>query len=252
MDNSHQPAVTIDDLHAYADGQLPPERLAAVEAHLRQHPEAAAQVKDYRAMNAALREAAGGLLEEAPPARLRVPAARQQHWRMAAAAAVAGVLIGTAAGWLGRGALNGDDTALASLVQRAGAAYTTYASDPAHPVEMTDAGELSAWLSSRMKMNVRIPSLAADGFSLVGGRLMIGESAPAGMLMYQNGQGRRIVLYVRNDLPADRPAHMQYRGGQTGGVIYWRDAAAAFGLAGSLSEQELRPLADHIRAGFSS
>jgi hypothetical protein len=43
---------------------------------------------------------------------------------------------------------------------------------------------------------------------------------------------------------------MQYRQTDAGGIVYWRDAAAGFGLAGGFSEQELRPVADLIRADY--
>lgn len=40
-----------DDLHAYVDGQLSPERHRVVEAWLAQHPDAAAEVADWQAQN---------------------------------------------------------------------------------------------------------------------------------------------------------------------------------------------------------
>lgn len=43
-------------------------------------------------------------------------------------------------------------------------------------------------------MRFPIPELTQAGFRLVGGRLMVGDGRPAGMLMYENGQGHRIGL----------------------------------------------------------
>jgi anti-sigma factor RsiW len=138
------------------------------------------------------------------------------------------------------------------LAQRASAAYSVYAMDAAHPVEIAaaDADRLAAWLSKRMNMAFPIPKLDDRGFELVGGRLMIGETAPAGLLMYQNAQGRRIILYVRNDLPADHPTKMHYQHSNAGGTVYWRGETTGFGLAGALSEQEMVPIANLIRAKF--
>ncbi|NIA69867.1 hypothetical protein HBA54_14780 [Pelagibius litoralis] len=84
------------------------------------------------------------------------------------------------------------------------AAYVVYAPDNRHPAEVaaTEAEHLSIWLSNRMGMAFRIPRLGDLGFELVGGRLMVGDHAPAALLMYENGQGRRLVFYLRNDLPA--------------------------------------------------
>jgi anti-sigma factor RsiW len=143
---------------------------------------------------------------------------------------------------------------MSALAQRASAAYVVYAPDTKHPVEVagSESGHLAAWLSKRMNMTFSIPQLNDVGFVLVGGRLMVGDTAPAAMLMYENKQGRRIVLYVRNDLPDDHPSKMHYRHTDTGGIVYWRDTAVGFGLAGGFTEQELMPVANLIKRGFSS
>ena len=47
--------ITAEDLHAFADGQLPPDRAAAVAAHLALNEAAAAKVAEIRATNALLR-----------------------------------------------------------------------------------------------------------------------------------------------------------------------------------------------------
>ncbi|MGD0634907.1 MAG: hypothetical protein ABSA13_11605 [Beijerinckiaceae bacterium] len=226
-------------MHAFADGQLSPERRSDVEAFLRVSPEAAKQVDDFRRLNAALCAA----FKPAPVAR-RFP--------RGLAAALAGLIIGGATGWIGRGMTPAEPTGLHELAQRAVAAYAVYAPDRVHPVDMAgdQKDRLAAWLSNRMNMTVVLPRLDAAGFALLGGRLMVGEKAPAALLMYENGQGRRLILYVRNDLPKDPPSKMQYRQTDAGGIVYWRDAAAGFGLAGGFSEQELRPVADLIRADY--
>jgi anti-sigma factor RsiW len=47
-------SVTEEELHAWLDGELPPERMDAVEAHLAAHPEDAARLEAYRADGDAL------------------------------------------------------------------------------------------------------------------------------------------------------------------------------------------------------
>lgn len=247
--------INIEDLHAYVDGQLPPDRMAKIEAHLRIDPQAAAQVRDYRAINAALRDAFAHDVSE--PERVifsPIPASRRPLNRVAMAAAVAGVLLGTGAGWTSRGMLTGESGGMQVLAERTTAAYQVFAPDAAHPVEVAanESDRLASWLSNRMKMNFRIPQLTQAGFKLVGGRLMAADGQPAGMLMYENGQGRRIVLYIRNDLPIDGPSKMRYRRTDAGSIIYWRDAAVAVGVTGGFSEQELMPVANLVRASFAS
>lgn len=242
--------VTDDELHAYADGQLPEKRIPAVEAHILADPQSAARVKDYRAINAALRQA----FAFAPP---QTPATRPRSrpfQRMAVAAALAGLVLGGAGGWMSREYLHHAEPVMRQLAQHASAAYQVFAPDQTHPVEMTaqESERLAAWLSERMRMHFRIPELDQAGFALVGGRLMVGEGKPAGMLMYENKQGRRIVLYVRNDLPSGSPSRMSHESTANGTTVYWRDSLAGFALAGGFSEQELRPVANMIRDRYAS
>lgn len=252
MSDAELPPVTFEDLHAYADGQLSRVDRARVEVHLRENPEAAARVRDYRTLNAALRAAAdAGEVGTLPRIRPLAPVVRR--WPAIAAALLIGVCLGGGLGWTGRFVVAPSVTdGLADLAQRTRAAYRVYAADLQRPVEMTEADRLTAWLSQRMNTAVRVPKLDEVGFTLVGGRLMIGDRDPAAMLMYQDERGRRIVLYLRNDLPVGHVTGMQYRGDEGGGVVYWRDARMGFGLAGDFAERELKPVASRIRAGYAS
>ncbi len=251
-----------EELHAFADGQLPPERSAEIERFLQINPQAAAQVRDYRLLNQALREAFAadplpddGIAEMSAAAPVRRP--ERRVIRLALAASLACLLLGGGAGWIARGAAmgsSGDTVALQSLAERTLAAYQVFAPDPARPVEIaaTDAPRLKTWLSNRMHMDVVLPDLRTAGFTLIGGRLMASDGIPAGMLMYENSKGQRLVLYIRNDLPSAAPSKMTYRHTNAGGLLYWRDAAVAIGVAGGFSEPELRPVGDLVRASFTS
>ena len=125
-----------------------------------------------------------------------------------------------------------------------------YAPEKRHAVEVdaAEADHLSAWLSNRMGFSLPIPRLGDLGFELVGGRLLAGEHAPVALLMYENAQGRRIVLCVRNDLPPGEGAPMRYLRQADTGVVAWADGTAGFGLAGGFSEKELLPAAQSVRA----
>ena len=70
--------ISEDDLHAYADGQLAPERQTQVEAWLAVHPEQRARVAAWREQAAALHRGFDAVLDEAVPARLLPPPAADQ------------------------------------------------------------------------------------------------------------------------------------------------------------------------------
>lgn len=253
--------VTIDELHAYVDGELPAERVPAVEARLAGDADAAERVRDYRVLSAALRRAvATGGDADAPSTVL--PFARPRPGRfgrgavrptaLAAGLALA-LMVGGATGWVARGPGSfGDPAAVNGLAERTEGAFRVYARDERHPVEMTDPVRLADWLSTRMNTAVRIPDLARDGFGFVGGRLMVGEVSPAALLMYEDAAKNRVVIYWRNDLPQGRPTPMR-QGAETGpvSVVYWRDAEAGFGVAGEMPGDRLKRLADRIREQIS-
>ena len=77
------------DLHAYADDRLAPDRRAAVEHWLAANPEAAAEVAGWRAQNAAIRALFAGSAVSDPGDRVLVRrrGARRTWPRVAVAAA---------------------------------------------------------------------------------------------------------------------------------------------------------------------
>lgn len=247
MTNTPLPPVTPQDLQAYADGQLAPQRAAQVEDFLAAHPEAAAEIRDIRLINAALRDAfvqqplAGSMSVPRPP----------RPWRLPMAAAIAGLVLGAAIGAASTATVL-QSAQSPQVASHALAAYKVFALDAQRPVEIAgdQAGRLASWLSQRMGMAFAVPALDDAGFTLVGGRLMAGDGTPAGMLMYENQQGRRVVLYVKNHQPSQGRTTMRFRQTQDGGIVTWQNDSVAFGLAGGFSEQELRPVADRIRGQF--
>ncbi len=247
-------AITTDDLHAYADAKLTPERAAEVEVYLRSHPAAAAEVADVRRINAALKGAFDGVLDEPiPSAQVAAVLDRRPRFALPAAAAVAGMILGAGLTWFVQQGGSPEQLALADLAERSTAAYVVYAPEKRHPVEVaaSESDHLSAWLSNRMNMSFRIPRLGDLGFELVGGRLVVADATPAAVLMYENGQGRRLVLYVRNKLPAAEETGLRYARAEDTGVVTWTSGETGYGLAGAFSEKELLPAAQLVRAQLS-
>src|SRR6516225_3550563 len=96
-----------DDLHAFADNQLPPERAKEIAAVLAREPALAGRVAEIKRQNALLRDALDPWLDEPLPHKLlrasAYPQARSLWQRVRTPLAVAATLvIGVALGWYGR------------------------------------------------------------------------------------------------------------------------------------------------------
>jgi anti-sigma factor RsiW len=233
-----------NSLHAYVDGQASEAERREVEAALAADPALAARVRDYSAQNAALHARFDPLLDE--PHALAVPRARSgawQRWGGLAATLLLGVVCGYfARGWITPGA------SAPSLARQAALAYAAYVPEVRHPVEVTAAEEphLLAWLSKRLAVPLKAPSLSSAGYSLLGGRLLppsqADDPAPIALLMYENAQGRRLTLLVKRSAVNSETA---FRFADDGGakVFYWIDGPLGYALAGDLPRDELLQVA---------
>ncbi|MDA8109214.1 MAG: anti-sigma factor, partial [Betaproteobacteria bacterium] len=146
-----------------------------------------------------------------------------------------GAAIGAAAGWRLHEPVTGalvQDSAPA-FVRRAAIAHATYSPEVRHPVEVgaDQEAHLVAWLSKRLGAKVRAPKLDAAGFSLVGGRLLPGDSGPVAYFMYQSAQGRRITLYMRTEGPKQRETAFRFAREGNVRVFYWIDHGFGYALS---------------------
>lgn len=243
------------DLQSYVDGRLEAGRRAAVEAWLLARPEEAERVAAYRRLSAEVRAAYQAMLDEPMPERLtRLAGRRSSVWRVALAAAW--VALGVAIGALATLELHAPRPSPASLAadsaimaRRAAIAHATYSPEVRHPVEVAAADEshLVAWLSKRLGVPVRVPKLADAGMTLVGGRLLPGESGPVAQFMYQTPNGRRLTLYVRQENAHNTETAFRYVREHNVGVFYWIDRNCGYAIASSdLNRDELLKVADLV------
>lgn len=198
-----------DDLSAFVDGRLPPDRAATVGAYLAAHPEEAAGVAADRSLRTALRERLEEKASEPVPARLRVAAVEAERRRLRRArllqalAACLVLAVGAAGGWFARDMadrLPGSTPRPVPLPQEALAAHRIYTVEAVHPVEVKADQEahLAQWLSKRLGRRLAIPDLEGVGFRLIGGRLLpAGRADVAAQLMYAAADGSRLTVYVR-------------------------------------------------------
>lgn len=246
-----------DDLGAWIDDRLSPERRAEVEAHLIADPGAAARLLREREDRDALRERLAFKAAEPIPARLRVDnilAARRPARRaraLAAGLALACFGLGALAGWSARRPQTAPAVAAAPapapLADDAILAYATFAPEIAHPVEVAAAQEshLVQWLSRRLGRPLTAPDLRAQGLTLIGGRLLPSAAGPAAQLMYEDAKGARLALYQRAG-GEDEPTAFRYEAKGDVAAFTWTDRAFAFALVGRAPRERLLDLANAV------
>jgi anti-sigma factor RsiW len=258
MSRERQNPVSEEDLHAFLDGQLAPERAAAVEAWLESHPESAREIEAWRENDAALGELLsqfhhGGAedIPEAPAA----PRARLDGWPRIAAALVIAFGLGGGAGYLLHAAwgalpLDGQDSGWLAAAARD--IHLTYVREVRHPVEIGADQEdhLVTWLSNRIDRAFTAPSLADLGFTLVGGRLVPVEGNPGAMLMYENAAGdRATILLARNVGARDTAFHFSHTDGVN--TLRWIDGPMAYAISGFLDRPALEAISQQVYTHFA-
>lgn len=220
------------------------------------------------ALDAALRDMYREVLTEPVPPALQDVALRldklhrqkKQSWRGGAIAA--GILLAFGSGWFSNEQLSlhhesagmqtqGD--AAHEFVRQAGFAYAVYLPEKRHPVEVaaSEQEHLVQWLSKRLGKPLKIPLLDAQGFALMGGRLLPGESGARAQFMFQNQQGQRVTLYLgalakttTDKASAAQTADTQFRFEPDGTVpsFYWVDQGFGYALSGQVDKATLMAL----------
>ncbi len=255
-------AISEAQLHALADGVLPEEQRAAVDAYLRAHPQDAARVDAWREQNRQLRALFDPVLDEAVPPHLvqaASPPAANGAWQrhaMQAAAAIVLVIAGGAGGWLLRG--DGGDMRAASpltLARSAAIAHAVYTPEVRHPVEVgvEQEAHLVQWLSKRLGSTLQPPVLSPLGYHLIGGRLLPGDGdGPVAQFMYEEGGGKRLTLYVARERAGRQETAFRYTQEKDLGVFYWIDGQMGYALSARLPKAELGKIADAVYAQLES
>ncbi len=254
------------DIHMALDGELPAEERAAYDAWLDTNPEMKARSVRFTADRAALRAAFAGVLDEPVPARLRKvvfgetpakAAAPRSRWWLAAAAAVLLAVGGFGGYFAGVDGIGQEDPAEDQLAEQAIAAHVIYAAEKRHAVEVpaSDKDHLQTWLSNRVGLKLVAPDLTENGFQLIGGRLLPAGESKAAMLLYEDGKGERISLFVTAE--STQSARGTYAAAQQGPqAVYWLDKGYGCAVVGSLPPEQLAIVAKsaygQLLAGLTS
>lgn len=227
---------------------------------------------DDATLDAALRGLHREVLNEPVPAALleaarQVDALQQQSklYRRTTAMA-ASVLLAFGVGWFTHGYLQaqGSPGAMAmadgtnEFVRQAGFAHAVYLPEKRHPVEVAAAEQdhLVQWLSKRLGKPLKIPQLGAQGFELVGGRLLPGDSGARAQFMFQNSQGQRVTLYLgalgkvsgQSAMPDIQATQFRFEPDGPVPSFYWAEQGFGYALSGQVDKATLMALSKLVYA----
>jgi anti-sigma factor RsiW len=234
--------VTDDELHAYVDGELPADRLPAVERWLAAHPEDAARVAGWRAQAELIRVRYGGVARNPVPTRLdldRLARAERKWTWLAAASVLLAFLVGGAAGWFGRGALQPAAAQVPTVTAEALEAHKLYIAEVRHPIEVpAEASHLLPWLSRKVGSTLRAPDLGTFGLKLMGGRLLPWQPGkPAALFMYESASGDRYTIYCARTAGPETSLHYSVSGQVA--AVYWADGDVGWVVSGPADREKL-------------
>ena len=224
----------------------------------------------WPAQRDALRALHREVLDEPIPPALHAAATRasrqqtqQQRWVRWGGIA-ASVLVAFAVGWIANGqwstqhnaAMLAKAHASRTFAREAALAHAVFSPEKRHPVEVAAAEQqhLVQWLSRRLDRPLKVPDLSAQGYALVGGRLLPGDDGVRAQFMFEDAGGQRITLYLgavaagAAGVPAVAaidPNETAFRFSTDGPVpsFYWVDRGFGYALAGPFSRAALLQLA---------
>ncbi|RWU21559.1 anti-sigma factor [Pseudomonas alkylphenolica] len=228
-----------DELHAYVDERLDPERRRAVARYLAANPDQALRVEGWQHDARQLRAALSGLAGQAAnprldPARLRreLRRRRQRQWANAAVLLIT-LGIGGVGGWQVREAsLLANNLPMADAVQ----AHRLFADANTLDLSARDPQRLQAWLGQHFRHVGNVPDLSAYGFTPLGARLLSNEQGPAALLVFEDAQGQRVSLFLRS--PGEHFARMP-SGERVDGQLqarYWSRGDYNYALVSAASD----------------
>ncbi|SAK49715.1 transmembrane transcriptional regulator (anti-sigma factor) [Caballeronia pedi] len=265
--NEHKTPISEDDLHAYVDGALSPERREQVERAIELNPALAARVSDYFSLNNMFHERYDRVLNEPMPARLRTLKKRRwfgamnwSHVAGMAASLVLGIGIGfgvnmgrdavSLPGMLASNTRSVSAEGMEGMARQAALAHVVYmpAVDRPDDIGKDRDQDFVQYLSDRLGTDVHPPLLTKSGFELMGGRLLPGENGPTAQFMYRDAKGERVTLCISHrKTSTNTTAFKLYRDGPVN-VFYWIDGDFGYAVSGGIDRKVMLELAHDVYA----
>lgn len=243
-----------DDIQAFIDGRLPPDRQREVEAFLASEPALRARTKQFQADAQALRAAAQLRPPEPILASLRLGEVRRRrtaqnlsrHGRLAAGLGI--FALGAALGMaLPRQAA--EPSAARPQMTDAVVAFRAFAGPAGDAIEVPAAqtAMLKRMISDHLRQDVAIPDLSGLGLAFRGGRLLASDEGPGGMFVYDEPAGGQIALYVKT-LASPRNAALTSRQDGEVAAYFWFTGELGYAVLGSSTSPFVKRAAERLSA----
>lgn len=237
--------VTEEDLQAWVDDLLSPERRRTVETWLDTNPDARTRVTAWRAERDLLRATMDTELRQPVPARFDITRLKQHRVgrfsmsQMAASVALA-LSLGLGSGWMLRD--REVPLGLASVEQEA---TIVHDAGKGSTIAAGNVAQLAAWGGRTLGRPVHPPDLSAAGYQLTGGQLVTTDHGPACVFFYKDGNGSRISLFVRPMYGHDMTAPMRPMRRIPGYI--WAQDGLGISMVADMPDGDLHRLANHAR-----
>lgn len=247
---------------AYADGMLPPDRVAAVEEALSRDPEARDAVRAWRDHAALIREAAARA--DDLPANIAIAGLERQLARRLRMRRVRGLLVGPhlrsaaaalvifAAGWGMHGLT--DQPPIGALaypapVERALGGHRVYA-DITTDTRQFAADEMHLavqLISDEFEHRFRPAAFDLPGHRVDAVRYTRYTTGPAAFFTYRDEAGRQATIAVERH-PPDLPRYdLKVEPAAFGSIAYWTDDDLDYVVIAAVDTEAMMPLIASIR-----
>lgn len=260
MTTETEPDLALDpELHAFVDGKLPPERMAAIEARLSEDAALREIVEGWAGDRALIREAAAAADVRPPDLRTellaRELARRVRNQRMRSAIMgpglrqIAASVAIFAAGWGGHALYvsgagpSGDDSP--RYVVQAAMLHGVLGSGAVERVDVSSDGMQASldWMSEQMQRKIESPELERLGWRVVSGYLVRGEDGPLATFTYETGDSDQVTVTMAAH-PEGQPDYpFQVRSVSGASVAYWTRDGVDYAVTGQNDVARLVSLA---------
>lgn len=194
-------------LDPYVDSELKENELSQLESHLRTCPSCAAEALGRLQMKR-MTQASGARYSPTPQFRLRIEQSIKRKpksllsfgWipKLAAAAAVLVLVVGSASLWIRHSQREQELTELADLH------VATLASTNPVDVVSTERHTVKPWFAGKLPFTFNLPDLQGSPFKLVGGRVAYFEHSPGAQLLFDVGK-HQLSVFILQDHPSTMP-----------------------------------------------